>query len=63
MLNISFKDKSILDYKIQDREKHSSTIDFNLKEDKDYKLFNDIKDIQSYSKELRANGWKYRIGY
>jgi len=58
MLNISFKDKSILDYKIQDREKHSSTIDFNLKEDKNYKLFNDIEDIQSYSKELRENGWK-----
>jgi len=48
----------ILDYKIQDKEKLSSTIDFNIKEDREYKLFNDIENIQSYSQELRKNGWK-----
>ncbi|MBU1667381.1 hypothetical protein KKC13_03120 [bacterium] len=53
------KDNSVLNYKVQDADKHAKVIDFNLEDtDADYKLFKDVDDVQSYSRELRANAWK-----
>ena len=53
------KNSSVLNYKVQDVEKHAKVIDFNLAEgDSNYKLFENIDDVPSYSKELRANAWK-----
>ena len=53
------KDNSVLNYKVQDAEKHAKVIDFNLEEqDSNYKLFENIDDVQSYARELRANAWK-----
>ena len=53
------KDNSVLNYKVQDVEKHAKVIDFNLEEqDSNYKLFENIDDVQSYARELRANAWK-----
>lgn len=53
------KDSSTLNYKVQDVKKHSSVIDFNLEESNDnYKLFQDVEDVQSYARELRNSAWK-----
>ncbi|HHB94611.1 MAG TPA: hypothetical protein ENK88_05670 [Campylobacterales bacterium] len=52
------KNNSVLHYKTQNPEKASTTIDFGLESQKDYKLFEDVKDVKSYAKELRDNAWK-----
>jgi len=53
------KDSSLLNYTVQDVEKHAEVIDFNLEDtDSDYKLFKNVDDVQSYAKELRADAWK-----
>jgi len=45
-------------YKTQNPEKVSTTIDFGLESQNSYKLFEDVKDVKSYAKELRDNAWK-----
>ena len=53
------KNNSVLNYKIQDVEKHAKVIDFNLEEqDSNYKLFENVDDVPSYTRELRTNAWK-----
>lgn len=52
------KNRSILHYKTQNPKNTSSTIDFGLETQNDYKLFEDIDDVKSYAKELRTNAWK-----
>ena len=58
LLQHFFKEKSVLDYKTKNPELSATTLDFNLESDKSYKLFQDVDDVQSYSKELRTNAWK-----
>ena len=51
--------KSSLNYEVEDIDKNSSVIDFGLNNDiEDIKLFQDIDNVQNYSKELRNNAWK-----
>ena len=52
------EDKSVLHYKTKNPELSATTLDFDLESDKDYKLFQDVDDVKSYTKELRANAWK-----
>jgi len=52
------RNKSVLHYKTQNPEKVSTTIDFGLESQNSYKLFEDVKDVKSYAKELRDNAWK-----
>jgi hypothetical protein len=52
------KEKETLHYKTQNPEESATTIDFNLEAQSDYKLFQDVKDVKSYAKELRENAWK-----
>ena len=58
LLQHFFKEKSVLHYKTKNPELSATTLDFNLESDKSYKLFQDVDDVQSYSKELRTNAWK-----
>ncbi len=52
------EDKSVLHYKTKNPELSATTLDFDLESDKSYKLFEDVDDVKSYAKELRANAWK-----
>jgi hypothetical protein len=54
------KNGTKLNYQIEDIEKNSSVIDFNLDDNtiEDVKLFEEIEDVKKYSKELRDNAWK-----
>ena len=52
------KNRSVLQYKIQNPQSTSTTIDFGLESQDDYKLFEDVEDVKSYAKELRTNAWK-----
>ena len=52
------EDKSVLHYKTKNPELSATTLDFNLESDNGYKLFEDVDDVKSYAKELRANAWK-----
>ena len=52
------KEQTLLDYKIQNPEIKATTIDFNLESESNYKLFEDVNDVESYAKELRTNAWK-----
>ena len=52
------EDKSVLHYKTKNPELSATTLNFDLESDKDYKLFEDVDDVKSYAKELRANAWK-----
>ncbi len=52
------KEKSVLHYKTQNPELSATTLDFDLESDKSYKLFEDVNDVKSYARELRANAWK-----
>ena len=49
------KEENVLNFKIKNPEKTSTTIDFNLESDNGYKLFQDVDDVESYAKELRIN--------
>jgi hypothetical protein len=52
------RQKELFNYKTQNPEKSAITIDFNLEVQQDYKLFQDVKDVKSYARELRDNAWK-----
>jgi len=52
------KNRSVLHYKVQNPQSTSTTIDFGLESQDDYKLFEDVEDVKSYAKELRTNAWK-----
>jgi len=52
------KEKPILNYKVQDIEKNTTVIDFNIKEDDKHKLFEDINDVKRYARELREDAWR-----
>jgi len=47
-----------LDYKIKDAKRSAKILNYDLEEDKDYKLFEQVDDIAKYSKELRENAWR-----
>ncbi|SFV67975.1 hypothetical protein MNB_SV-14-1389 [hydrothermal vent metagenome] len=49
------KNRSVLHYKTQNPQSASTTIDFGLETQDGYKLFEDVKDVKSYAKELRDN--------
>jgi len=44
--------------KLQNLKESATTIDFNLKGQQSYKLFQEVKDVKNYAKELRDNAWK-----
>jgi hypothetical protein len=52
------RQKELFNYKTQNPEKSATTIDFDLEAQQDYKLFEDVKDVKSYARELRDNAWK-----
>jgi len=52
------RQKELFNYKTQNPEKSATTIDFNLEVQQDYKLFQDVRDVKSYARELRDNAWK-----
>jgi len=52
------KNKNVLHYRTQNPEDTSTTIDFGLETQNNYKLFEDVEDVKSYAKELRDNAWK-----
>ena len=52
------KENSPLHYKTRDPEQSATTIDFHLKNDTEYNLFQDVDNVSSYAKELRSNAWR-----
>jgi len=52
------RQKELFNYKTQNPEQSATTIDFNLESQQDYKLFQEVKDVKNYAKELRDNAWK-----
>jgi len=52
------RQKELFTYKTQNPEESATTIDFNLVSQPDYKLFQEVKDVKEYAKELRDNAWK-----
>jgi len=52
------RQKELFTYKVQNPEESATTIDFNLEAQEEYKLFQEVKDVKNYAKELRDNAWK-----
>ena len=52
------KEQTSLSYTVKNPEQTATTIDFNLESESNYKLFEDVNDVESYAKELRTNAWK-----
>ena len=52
------REQELFNYKTKNPEQSATTIDFNLEATEDYKLFQEVKDVKSYAKELRDNAWK-----
>jgi len=52
------REKELFTYKTQNPEQSATTIDFNLEAQQDYKLFQEVKDVKDYARELRDNAWK-----
>ena len=52
------REKELFTYKTQNPEQSAMTIDFNLEVQQDYKLFQEVKDVKNYARELRDNAWK-----
>jgi hypothetical protein len=50
--------KNRLDYQTKDPEESATTIDFDLKAQPGYKLFQDVEDVQTYARELREHAWR-----
>ncbi len=52
------KNETPLNYKVQNPELSSTTIDFGLETQNDYKLFEEVTDVKNYARELRDNAWR-----
>ena len=57
-LLIKFFNQEQLEYKKKDAKKSAKVLNFNLQEDENLKLFEDVEDVAKYSKELRENAWR-----
>ncbi|CAA6824418.1 MAG: Unknown protein [uncultured Sulfurovum sp.] len=52
------KEGTVLKYKTKEANEVAKVIDFDLESESSHKLFEDVEDVASYSKELRKNAWK-----
>ena len=57
-LLVKFFNQEQLEYKKKDAKKSAKVLNFNLQEDENLKLFEDVEDVAKYSKELRENAWR-----